>query len=658
MKKKTEKKYYISMRGFLLSTIILLLLVVIALLSAFTVHTIVRGEAKGLIDSTMEDAQGLSDELSNLNIEKALANQGISYEINEMAKLNQGRVIVVRRDYQVKKDTFSTKEDDSEKDCGTYIISREVMDVMTGKKENISYIRSGVATVMLPIINSEGQIKGVIISTASNKKIEKVYKQIFFKLPFYVAGIFILAVIAAVFIAKISVKDTIRITKQIRQASDGNFDSKIDEKGFRETRYLVRNYNAVLSKLASADQSRQEFVSNVSHELKTPITSMKILAESLLQNENSTAEEYKEFMSDIVAEIDRETTTINDLLILVKTDKQNTIMNFKNADINELIDVILKRVTPLAENRGIRLTYESYKDVKADVDSVKFSIAISNLVENAVKYNVDNGWIKISLNADHKYFYVKVADSGVGIPDDAKDKVFDKFYRVDKARSRDTGGTGLGLSISRNVVNAHGGTIRLYSESGKGTTFTVRIPLKHETHVDKTQVTKKKKTNASTVVLTSLLMAFCMGLTGCGNSSKIKNTISEGLEEDIRSSDGNQIKIYYTDGESLLSNEEKYALKQPDNVAGSVEEVIAQTPIPDCLSYSGYTMTENNTVVLQLEAKDNISTEELLLNKAALVSSLSQIKNIGDIVITVTYTDGGQVEKNTYTDASFYYYGN
>ena len=138
----------------------------------------------------------------------------------------------------------------------------------------------------------------------------------------------------------------------------------------------------------------------------------------------------------------------------------------------------MKTVMPLAKQRSIDVSYESYKDIVAEVDEVKLSLAISNLVENAVKYNIESGWIKVSLNSDNKYFYVKVADSGVGIPEDAKDKVFDRFYRVDKARSRDTGGTGLGLSITRSIINAHGGTIKVYSESGKGTTFTVRIPLK------------------------------------------------------------------------------------------------------------------------------------------------------------------------------------
>ena len=696
MKKKTDKKFYVSMRGFIRASIIILILAVITFIIALMINLIGRSESRNLIDTTMENAMKLSEEVGEIGISNITGNERIQYETGAIASLYNGRVIIVSRDYRIIRDTFSNKTEKGDKNYGTYIISGDVMDVMTQKKESKNFIAGSVAQVMYPVKDQNGDVTGVVILTSSIKRIEKVYKDIAEKLIAVAAVLVILSILAAIWISKVSVKDIDNIAKQIRQASDGNLDTQIKERGFRETRYLVRNYNAVLSKLASADSSRQEFVSNVSHELKTPIASMKVLAESILGNENTSVDDYREFMTDIVAEIDRETTTINDLLILVKTDKQNTVMNFKPANINELIDVILKRVTPLAENRGIRLTYESYKDVVADVDSVKFSIAISNLVENAVKYNVDNGWIKISLNADHKYFYVKVADSGVGIPDDAKDKVFDKFYRVDKARSRDTGGTGLGLSISRNVVNAHGGTIRLYSESGKGTTFTVRIPIKHETPVDQGRPKNKKNDDQEksgsknkhgktddqeksgsknkhgktddqeksgsknkqsiTTALMMLVMAF--SLMGCSMGERVKDTVSVGLEEEIRSSDGNKIKIYYSDGESLVSKEDKYQLKQPDNVSVSIEEVMSQIEFPQTMSYSGYIMTSKNTVSLSFTADESLSKEELLLNKAAVVNSLSQIRNIGDIVITVNTMNGGDIETATYTDASFYYYGN
>jgi signal transduction histidine kinase len=104
---------------------------------------------------------------------------------------------------------------------------------------------------------------------------------------------------------------------------------------------------------------------------------------------------------------------------------------------------------------------------------------MSNLIENAIKYNMEDGWVRVSLNADHKYFYVKVADSGIGIPEEAQDSIFDRFYRVDKARSRGTGGTGLGLAITKNAIHMHKGAIKVYSKENEGTTFTVRVPINY-----------------------------------------------------------------------------------------------------------------------------------------------------------------------------------
>ena len=106
-------------------------------------------------------------------------------------------------------------------------------------------------------------------------------------------------------------------------------------------------------------------------------------------------------------------------------------------------------------------------------------MALNNLIENAIKYNYDDGWVKVTLNADHKFFYVTVQDSGVGIPEDSLDSVFERFFRVDKARSRATGGTGLGLAITRSVILLHRGSIKVYSKEKEGTTFTVRIPLSY-----------------------------------------------------------------------------------------------------------------------------------------------------------------------------------
>ena len=154
-------------------------------------------------------------------------------------------------------------------------------------------------------------------------------------------------------------------------------------------------------------------------------------------------------------------------------------MVISNINVDDLLEKLLKRLRPIAATRNIEVIYESYRPVMADIDEVKMSIALNNLIENAVKYNYDDGWVRVTLNADHKFFYVKIEDSGVGIPDEFQDKVFERFYRVDKARSRETGGIGLGLALTRNVVLLHRGSIKLYSKEKEGTTFTVRIPLNY-----------------------------------------------------------------------------------------------------------------------------------------------------------------------------------
>ena len=172
------------------------------------------------------------------------------------------------------------------------------------------------------------------------------------------------------------------------------------------------------------DESRNEFVSNVSHELKTPLTSMKVLADSLVGQEGVPEELYQEFMGDITAEIDRENKIITDLLSLVKMDKKAADLNVEHLNINQLLEDILKRLRPIADKRHIDLILDSFRPVEADVDEVKFTLAVSNLVENGIKYNVDDGWVRVTLDADHKYFYVKVADSGMGIPEESIGRIF------------------------------------------------------------------------------------------------------------------------------------------------------------------------------------------------------------------------------------------
>ena len=182
-------------------------------------------------------------------------------------------------------------------------------------------------------------------------------------------------------------------------------------------------------------------------------------------------------MQDIAVEIDRENKIITDLLSLVKMDKKAADLNIAETNVNELLENILKRLRPIASAKHVELVLESFRPVVAEIDEVKLSLAFSNLVENGIKYNVQDGFVHVSLNADHKYFYVTVTDSGIGIPKESIDRIFERLYRVDKSHSNEIGGTGLGLAITRSAIVMHRGAIKVRSEEHQGTTFSVRIPL-------------------------------------------------------------------------------------------------------------------------------------------------------------------------------------
>ena len=147
--------------------------------------------------------------------------------------------------------------------------------------------------------------------------------------------------------------------------------------------------------------------------------------------------------------------------------------------MNLLVQEVIKRLLPLAEHNKITLTYEQSQDVVAQVDATKLTLAVSNLVENAIKYTDEGGSVKVTLDCDHQNAFLTVTDTGIGMAEEELGKIFDRFYRIDKTRDRQTGGTGLGLSITHSTVLLHDGSIKVSSKENEGTTFVVRIPLAH-----------------------------------------------------------------------------------------------------------------------------------------------------------------------------------
>jgi len=269
-----------------------------------------------------------------------------------------------------------------------------------------------------------------------------------------------------------------RTLNVVQRMTTGQLSLRIPVQGNSEYTILARAFNNMTEKLEQVEKTREEFVSNVSHEMKTPLSAIKVLSESILLHDSAPEEVYREFLQDIAHEVDRMTNITNDLLALVKIDQREQGLNISHVDINQMVEDILKRLLPLAEQKSIVLFYEAERDVKIDADEIKLILAISNIVENGIKYTPKGGTVRVIVDSDHQVAIITIQDTGIGIPEEEQDKIFNRFYRVDKTRDRETGGTGLGLAISRATVLLHGGNIRIKSAQDEGSTFVVRLPLR------------------------------------------------------------------------------------------------------------------------------------------------------------------------------------
>lgn len=454
---------------FLIGTIPALILSV-AFLSAYRDQSLVR-----LGNDVTNQCQILATQIGSVNYLDDPSNETLTGELTQLANLYDGRILIIDQNFRILVDTYALEE-------GRTMLAEEVIKCFKG--ESTSHYVSGRFIEMTVPITAGGENKtvvGVILASAStdsmNVRLEELRN--FTEIWIVAGSICVLAL--AVFLSNWLVGPLRHMNKFIGDLVEGALDGDLDIHDCTETENISNTFNSLLAKLRLMEESRQEFVSNVSHELKTPLASMKVLADSLLVQEGAPVELYQEFMQDIAEEIDRENTIISDLLTLVKTDRKVTKPNVELTNVNEFLEQILKRLRPIAEKANIEMVFESNRSVSAEIDVTRLSLAFSNLVENAIKYNHENGWVRVSLDADHKFFYVKVSDSGIGIPEESLDYIFERFYRVDKSHSREIGGTGLGLAITRSAVVAHRGAIRVQSTVEEGTVFTVRIPLRYIT---------------------------------------------------------------------------------------------------------------------------------------------------------------------------------
>lgn len=473
MKIKKSGKFFKSLRFRIL--IILIILGIVP--SVIVTEMVIANYEDRAIANRVQRMENICDIMCDLLIKENYLNDSSSQTVNSklelLSNIYGGRILIVDRDFRIIKDTYGVDE-------GKTLVSQKVVNCFKGEDAYRYDSDSQKLILAVPVKSPEvNQVQGAMMIMASSSEVTSTIRELEQKGILIIGIIVVLAIFLGYILSTVLVKPFARVTKAIEDLTDGYQNEEISVPDYTETALITDAFNKMLSRMKTLDESRQEFVSNVSHELKTPMTSMKVLADSLVGQQGVPEELYQEFLSDITEEIDRENKIITDLLSLVKMDKKAADMNITNMNINELLENILKRLRPIADQRSISLILDSFRPVNADVDEVKFTLAISNLVENGIKYNVDEGWVRVTLDADHKDFFVTVEDSGLGIPEESIERIFERFYRVDKSHSREIGGTGLGLAITRSSIAMHHGIIKVSSKEGEGTTFTVKIPLSY-----------------------------------------------------------------------------------------------------------------------------------------------------------------------------------
>ncbi len=344
---------------------------------------------------------------------------------------------------------------------------------LVSEDENANFI-----TVSVPIFINDEIVGGVYLAQNASD-IENTVSSLRDSLIFFC---FIIVAI----IGMLSIGISIAITSPLKEfeeiateISKGNFQKRIKKKGLKEFVQLGDTMNYMCDELNLIEERRRKFVSDVSHELKTPMATIKLVCESIIRSEDSNPEMVREFLMDMSDEVDRLTRIVERLLELSKLDGNSATLKRQEVDIKMMLGDIVRKLSDIAQGQNITIYRDfidnDYSVINADYD--KIYEALYNIIDNAIKYSNESGYVKIDAKENEGFVILTVEDTGDGIPDEEKERVFDRFYRLDNSRSRDTGGTGLGLAISKEAIMLHGGSIKITDSDDGGSIFTVILPI-------------------------------------------------------------------------------------------------------------------------------------------------------------------------------------
>ena len=414
--------------------------------------------------SMTDKARLVSNELEKLDV---LTTSSVSTAVSRISSLKVTRVLVTDQSGCVIYDTGS-------EDAGSTVLLEPMVQAMDGYDVFTWNYHDGImiSEAACPI-ESCGNAVGCVYLMEQDVQLGSLLKSI--RMAIFTITLFLELVVITFSIAFAYTfsKRLSRIMNSMRIIQEGDFSHKVILKGRDELAVLGKEFNDLAERLQTSESKRQQFVSDASHELKTPLASIKLLAETILQNDMDM-DTVREFVGDIGEEADRLNRMSQKLLDLTRGEGDESGEK-EIIYMAPTVERVVRMLSTQAAQSQVQIVTELEKDVSILIREDDLYRILFNLVENGIKYNLPGGKLTISLDRTEEWGILKVSDTGTGIPEDAIDHIYERFYRVDKARSRASGGSGLGLSIVRNMVQRNQGQIQVDSIFGLGTTFTVKF---------------------------------------------------------------------------------------------------------------------------------------------------------------------------------------
>ncbi|MBS7299294.1 MAG: HAMP domain-containing protein [Eubacteriales bacterium] len=334
-----------------------------------------------------------------------------------------------------------------------------------------------IMSVAVPVMRDE-KIKGVVYLVETIDDIDKT-------ISYVKMNMIVFSVLISILVGMLSMGMSIMVTSRLdefikaaKEISNGNYKTRVNVSGDSELQELSDAMNSMCQALENVDETHKKFISDVSHELKTPLASIKLICDSIVDTAEPDIEMIKEFLADLSNEVDRLTRIVERLLTLTKIGNEEEQPTLTPVDFVVMLNAIMNRLRPNAEAKHILLCgdFDSADITPVLIDYDKLWEAVYNITDNAIKYTPENGTVKMELSSDAVEMSVSVSDNGPGIPESERECIFDRFYRLDDSRTRETGGTGLGLAIAKEAVLLHGGRIEVQESEMGGCKFIISIP--------------------------------------------------------------------------------------------------------------------------------------------------------------------------------------